>query len=56
MVRKSKEVARRAGRPEYWIVNLDDMLLEVYRDPVRDGLGYYDGWSYATVLVLHKGD
>ncbi|MBM3268947.1 MAG: Uma2 family endonuclease [Candidatus Sericytochromatia bacterium] len=53
--RKSSLYAR-AGRPEYWIVNLDEMVVEVYRNPVRDGIGFYDGWSYGTVQTLHEGD
>lgn len=46
----------RAGRPEYWIVNLHDLVLEVYRDPAQDGRGYYGGWSYPTILRLAKAD
>jgi Uma2 family endonuclease len=40
-----------AGRPEYWIVNLIDRVLEVRRDPVRSPSAPY-GWQYATVQVL----
>lgn len=54
-IRKSSLYAR-AGRPEYWIVNLHDLVLEVYRDPVQDGRGYYGGWSYPTILRLAKAD
>ncbi|MBM3269143.1 MAG: Uma2 family endonuclease [Candidatus Sericytochromatia bacterium] len=46
----------RAGRPEYWILVPEKETLEVYRDPVRDGKGFYDGWSYGTVATLRKGD
>lgn len=45
----------RAGVPEYWIVNLDEGHLEVYRTPIRDGQGHYDGWSYGSVSRLAKG-
>ena len=41
----------RAGLPEYWIVNLVDRVLEVYRDPTA-GPGTPVGWRYGTVLVL----
>lgn len=41
----------RAGLPEYWIVNLVDSVLEVYRDPMASS-GTAGGWRYATVLVL----
>lgn len=30
----------RAGIPEYWIVNLDEGYIEVYRDPAPMGEGY----------------
>ena len=40
----------RAGVPEYWIVNLADGVLEVYRDPM--GASGAGGGRYATVLVL----
>lgn len=35
MTRKRPRYAQ-AGIPEYWIVNLSDFCLEVYRDPVGD--------------------
>ncbi len=41
----------RAGRPEYWIVNLIDRVLEVRRDPALDTSAPY-GWDYASVEVL----
>ena len=41
----------RAGRPEYWIVNLVDRVLEVRRDPQPESSAPY-GWEYALVDVL----
>ncbi len=41
----------RAGRPEYWIVNLADGVLEVRREPAREPSAPY-GWDYALVDVL----
>ena len=38
----------RAAIPEYWIVNLVDRILEVYRDPEPD-TGAAFGWRYRTV-------
>lgn len=38
----------RAGIPDYWIVNLVDRVLEVYRDPGADASAPY-GWSYRSV-------
>jgi Uma2 family endonuclease len=45
----------RAGIAEYWIVNLADRVLEVYRDPAPDWSARY-GWSYQTVQRLAAGD
>jgi Uma2 family endonuclease len=39
----------RAGIADYWIVNLSERQLEVYRDPVADAP---QGWRYANVQVL----
>jgi Uma2 family endonuclease len=38
----------RAGLADYWILNLVDRVLEVYRDPIADGAAAF-GWRYATV-------
>ena len=42
----------RAGIADYWIVNLLERVLEVYRDPVPDPAAAA-GWRYHTVLLLH---
>jgi Uma2 family endonuclease len=41
----------RAGRPEYWVVNLVDRVLEVRRDPAP-AAGTPYGWDYRVVDVL----
>jgi Uma2 family endonuclease len=41
----------RAGIEDYWIVNLVDRILEIYRDPIRDPSAVY-GWSYRLVVTL----
>jgi Uma2 family endonuclease len=41
----------RARLPEYWIVNLVDRVLEVYREPGLDTGAQY-GWAYRVVLTL----
>ena len=41
----------RAGLADYWIVNLVDRVLEVYRDPSRDPVAPF-GWRYRSVEVL----
>ena len=41
----------RAGIAEYWVVNLVDEGLEVYRDPVRAPSGR-GGWKYDSVRLL----
>jgi len=45
----------RAGVQDYWIVNLADRTLEVYRDPGPDGSAPY-GWRYRSVAVLRPPD
>jgi len=52
-LRKSGLYAR-AGIPDYWIVNAIDLVLEVYRQPVRV-VGRGPGWKYASVRLL-KGN
>jgi Uma2 family endonuclease len=41
----------RAGRPDYWIVNLVDRVLEIRRQPVRSPTAPY-GWAYGRLDVL----
>jgi Uma2 family endonuclease len=41
----------RAAIAEYWIVNLPDHRLEVYRDPVPDGAAPF-GWRYGSAATL----
>jgi Uma2 family endonuclease len=41
----------RAGVEDYWIVNLVDRVLEVYRDPLPDPRALH-GWRYGTVTTL----
>ncbi|NBC17629.1 MAG: Uma2 family endonuclease [Bacteroidetes bacterium] len=43
-----KALYARHGIPEYWILNLNDEALEVYRDPTGD--------TYATKRTLQRGD
>jgi Uma2 family endonuclease len=53
--RHKASVYARAGIAEYWIVNLAEGCLEVYRQPVapqRPG----DEWRYGQAAVLHAGD
>ena len=44
----------RARRPEYWIVNLVDRVLEVRRDPAPSGAAPF-GFRYDTVTTLPTG-
>ena len=44
----------RAGLPDYWIVNLIDRRLEVYRRPGTDPAAEF-GWRYLDVEVLAPG-
>jgi len=43
-------VYARAGLPDYWILNLEDRVLEVYREPAADPSGLF-GWRYARCEV-----
>ena len=45
----------RARLAEYWIVNLVDRVLEVYRIPGPDAGAAY-GWAYRVVLTLGPDD
>jgi Uma2 family endonuclease len=43
----------RAGLADYWIVNMVDRGLEVYRDPTPDAEAPF-GWSYASRQVFDR--
>lgn len=43
--------AARAGVADYWIVNLPDRRLEVYREPVPDGAAPF-GWRHGHHATL----
>ncbi len=45
----------RAGIQDYWIVNLVDRVLEVYRDPGPEPSAMY-GWRYRSVTSLAPQD
>jgi Uma2 family endonuclease len=45
----------RAGRPEYWVVNLVDRVLEVHRDAAPSPSAPY-GWHYRAMEALGAGD
>ena len=44
----------RAGVPDYWIVNIAEGILEVYRRPVPSPTALH-GWHYADVERLGRG-
>jgi len=41
----------RAGLPDYWVLNLVDRVLEVYREPAPDSAAPF-GWRYARSQVF----
>jgi Uma2 family endonuclease len=41
----------RAGLADYWVLNLIDRVLEVYREPIADAAAPF-GWRYARVEVF----
>ena len=45
----------RARLPEYWIVNLVDRVVEVYREPVPSASAFY-GWAYRVGQTLRPGE
>ncbi len=48
------ELYARARIREYWIVNLADEVLEVYRQPIASARSRY-GWKYRSVQLLRRG-
>jgi Uma2 family endonuclease len=44
----------RAGVPDYWIVNLLEHRIEVYREPVARNEARY-GWAYNSVIHFRPG-
>ena len=44
-----------SGIQDYWILNLVDRQLEIYRDPVPDTTAYF-GFSYSTTTIHGIGD
>ena len=44
----------RAGVTDYWIVNLVDEVLEVYRQPAKAPARRF-GWKYGSVKLLKRG-
>jgi Uma2 family endonuclease len=53
--RRKARVYAQAGIPEYWIDNLKNRVLEVYRDPVVPA-GNPSAARYASRLILREGD
>jgi len=45
----------KAGIPEYWLVNIADLCVEVYRDPVK-AKGHFFGWKYAQCQIYKSGE
>lgn len=37
-----------SGIPEYWIINIEDACIEIYREPATD--------TYSNQSILHAGD
>ncbi len=49
--RRKGSLYARAGLPDYWIVNVPERVLEVYREPVPSPAAPY-GWKYRSVRLL----
>jgi Uma2 family endonuclease len=52
--RDKGRIYARAGVPDYWLLNLLDDVLEVYREPVRSSSSA-SGWKYRSVKLLRRG-
>jgi Uma2 family endonuclease len=50
--RQKSRLYARAGLAEYWIVNIVDHALEVYRQPERE-TDEREDWTYRSVEILH---
>lgn len=44
----------RAGIADYWVINLVDEVVEIYRQPTKAPSRRY-GWKYASVRLLKRG-
>jgi Uma2 family endonuclease len=44
-----------AGIQDYWLINLPERCLEVYRQPVPDA-AFFSGWRYQEWQVLRAGE
>ena len=44
----------RAGVADYWILNLVERMLEIYREPILDPATRF-GWRYASLEILASG-
>jgi Uma2 family endonuclease len=53
--REKARISARAGIPEYWIVNMRDRVLEVYREPVVD-VNDPSTAHFHSRQILHQGD
>ena len=49
--RRKGSLHARAGLADYWVLNLVDRVLEVYREPIADAAAPF-GWRYARVEVF----
>lgn len=53
--RRKAHAYARAGIADYWIVNLPDHVLEVYRDPLPDAAADL-GYRYGSTVTLRVGE
>lgn len=52
---KKASLYARAGIQDYWIVNLRDRRLEVFRRPIKDENAFF-GFGYAEILIFTETD
>lgn len=52
---KKASLYARAAIQDYWIVNLKDRRLEIYRRPIKDETAFY-GFAYGEIQILTEKD
>ncbi len=52
---RKASIYARAGMPDYWVVNLVEQVLEVYRDPAPLE-GPKRRWAYRSIRTLRPGE
>lgn len=52
---KKASLYARAGIEDYWILNVKDKRLEIYRRPIKDEMAFF-GFSYGEIQIFGEDD